>query len=134
MIAMKALDVEAQKVETAPYKGPGSQGRGRHHPVAVQGGGQGWDRVRACGTSPSSRAARFPIHNHFYHQTMYILTGEFECRGYDVETDKMVEKRICGGGDMVYSPSMEPHGMKNVGSTPGSFLCCIANVYDDEKQ
>ena len=133
MIAMKALDVEAQKVETAPYKG---------QDLKVEGVTIRW-LSKVVGKDGIAYGLRYftvepggeiPIHNHFYHQTMYILTGEFECRGYDVETDKMVEKRICGGGDMVYSPSMEPHGMKNVGSTPGSFLCCIANVYDDEKQ
>ena len=73
-----------------------------------------------------------PIHNHFYHQTMYIVSGEFECRTFDPETDELVEKQLCTPGDAVYSASMAPHGMKNLGSEPGSFVCCIANVYESE--
>ncbi len=37
-----------------------------------------------------------PIHSHFYNQTMYILTGEFECWAFDSETDQIVEKAIGG--------------------------------------
>jgi quercetin dioxygenase-like cupin family protein len=72
-----------------------------------------------------------PIHNHFYHQTMYILTGNFECWSYDGETDQLKETVIARPGDCVYIPSMEAHGMKNLSDTaPGTFLCCICNVYD----
>jgi quercetin dioxygenase-like cupin family protein len=74
-----------------------------------------------------------PIHNHFYHQTMYILTGQFECHQYDPQTDEVVQSVICGPGDTIYIPSMEPHGMKNTSDTePATFLCCICNVYDKE--
>ena len=74
-----------------------------------------------------------PIHNHFYHQTMYILSGQFECWSFDSESDELKEKVICKEGDVIYIPSMEAHGMKNVSSTePATFLCCICNVYDDE--
>ena len=74
-----------------------------------------------------------PIHNHFYVQTMYILSGQFECWRFDPKTDEMVEKVICNPGDSIYVPSMEPHGMKNLSETePGTFLCCICNVYEDE--
>ncbi len=72
-----------------------------------------------------------PIHNHFYHQTMYILSGRFECYRFDMETEEAVETKIVGSGDFIYIPSMEPHGMKNIGSEPATFLCCIANVYED---
>jgi quercetin dioxygenase-like cupin family protein len=75
-----------------------------------------------------------PIHNHFYHQTMYILEGQFECWCFDPETDEIKEKCIAKSGDSVYLPSMEPHGMKNIGDEPATFLCCICNVYDDEKR
>ena len=73
-----------------------------------------------------------PIHNHFYHQTMFIQSGEFECYSYDSETGEVLEAKICGPGTSVYIASMEPHGMKNIGSNPATFLCCICNVYDDE--
>lgn len=74
-----------------------------------------------------------PIHNHFYIQTMYILTGQFECWQFDGKTDTLASKKICNPGDVIYVPSMEPHGMKNASSKePGTFLCCICNVYDQE--
>jgi len=73
-----------------------------------------------------------PIHNHFYHQTMYILNGKFECYQYDMETEAAIKTVVTGTGDFVYVPSLEPHGMKNVGDEPASFLCCIANVYADK--
>ncbi|MBW2023751.1 MAG: cupin domain-containing protein [Deltaproteobacteria bacterium] len=63
-----------------------------------------------------------PIHNHFYHQTMYIL---------NMETEEVVDTKIVGPGDYVYVPSMEPHGMRNIADEPASFLCCIANVYEE---
>ena len=74
-----------------------------------------------------------PIHNHFYHQTMYILSGQFECYQYSADTDEVVKKKTCGPGDAIYIPSLEPHGMKNLSATePATFLCCICNVYDEE--
>lgn len=74
-----------------------------------------------------------PIHNHFYHQSMYILAGSFECWWYDGETDQLKETFIARPGDCVYVPSMEAHGMKNLSSTePATFLCCICNVYDED--
>jgi quercetin dioxygenase-like cupin family protein len=75
---------------------------------------------------------RIPIHNHFYHQTMYIVSGEFECWEFDPETDEQIEKSICGPGTSIYIPSMTPHGMKNTSSGPSTFLCCICNVYEKE--
>jgi len=73
-----------------------------------------------------------PIHNHFYHQTMYILSGKAECWQFDLETEALVKKKVTGPGDFIYIPSMEPHGMKNVGRESVTFLCCIANVYEKE--
>jgi quercetin dioxygenase-like cupin family protein len=74
-----------------------------------------------------------PIHNHFYVQTMYIMSGQFECWRFDPETDELVEKVISNPGDSIYVPSMEPHGMRNLSETePGTFLCCICNVYEDK--
>ncbi len=73
-----------------------------------------------------------PIHNHFYHQTMYILQGRFECWRFDSATDEIAERCIAKPGDTIYLPSLEPHGMKNIGDEPATFLCCICNVYDDQ--
>ncbi|BEQ15290.1 cupin domain-containing protein [Desulfoferula mesophila] len=65
---------------------------------------------------------------------MYILEGTFECYGFDAETDALVDTQVCGPGSSVYIPSMEPHGMKNLSQDEvGRFLCCIANVYEDEE-
>jgi quercetin dioxygenase-like cupin family protein len=75
---------------------------------------------------------QIPIHNHFYHQTMYILSGEFECWEFDEKTDELKKKAVCGPGTAVYIPSMQPHGMKNITDKPATFLCCICNVYDEE--
>jgi quercetin dioxygenase-like cupin family protein len=72
-----------------------------------------------------------PIHNHFYHQTMFILSGEFECWQFDPQTDALKRQFTCGAGTAIYVPSLEPHGMRNVSDVPGTFLCCIANVYED---
>lgn len=78
---------------------------------------------------------QIPIHNHFYHQTMYILSGQFECWQFELESEEIIEKAVVGAGDVVYVPGMEPHGMRNMSATePGTFLCCIANVYDDRKR
>ena len=73
-----------------------------------------------------------PVRNHFYHQTMYILNGTFECYQYDMESEEVLETVVTGSGDFVYVPSLEPHGMKNIGDEPAAFLCCIANVYTDK--
>lgn len=75
---------------------------------------------------------QIPIHNHFYHQTMHILAGEFECWSFDPVTDEISIKKTCGPGTSIYVPSMEPHGMRNLTERPGHFLCCICNVYDEE--
>lgn len=73
-----------------------------------------------------------PIHNHFYHQTMYIQTGRFECWRFDPDSDELIEKHICGPGEAIYIPSMEPHGMRNLSDTEeATFLCCICNIYED---
>ena len=73
------------------------------------------------------------MHNHFYHQTMYILAGTFECWEFHPETDEKAKTERCGPGTAIYIPSMEPHGMKNLSDTePATFLCCICNVYEDD--
>ena len=75
---------------------------------------------------------QIPIHNHFYHQTMYMLEGSFECWLFDLSTDELKESFVTKPGDAVYVPSLEPHGMKNIGTSPATFLCCICNIYEKE--
>jgi quercetin dioxygenase-like cupin family protein len=75
---------------------------------------------------------QIPIHNHFYHQTMFILSGEFECWEFNAENNELKNKVICGPGSSIYIPSMEPHGMKNTTDKPATFLCCICNIYEDD--
>jgi mannose-6-phosphate isomerase-like protein (cupin superfamily) len=60
---------------------------------------------------------------------MYIVSGQFECLQFDPESDEVTDSRMCGPGDAVYVPGMEPHGMRNVSETePGEFLCCICTL------
>jgi uncharacterized RmlC-like cupin family protein len=52
---------------------------------------------------------------------------------HDAETDEKVQEKITGSGDFIFIPSMEPHSMINLSNTENAtFLCCIANVYEDE--
>jgi quercetin dioxygenase-like cupin family protein len=74
-----------------------------------------------------------PGHSHAYVQTMYILSGTFECWRLDPVTDEIVERTTVGPHDVIYVPSMEPHGMQNMSKTEaGTFLCCIGNVTDSD--
>lgn len=75
-----------------------------------------------------------PVHSHFYHQTMYILSGKFECYQYSMETEEVVYKKVTNKDDFIYVPSLEPHGMKNISDELGAFICCIANIYSDEPE
>jgi quercetin dioxygenase-like cupin family protein len=127
-------EIEELKVEQLPHKGKVQQVKG----IGIRwlsktgrdkGGGPEYG-LRFFTAQPGGE---IPVHNHFYVQTMYILTGQFECWRFDPETDEIVEKVICGPGDSIYVPSMEPHGMRNTSADDeATFLCCIANVYDDK--
>ena len=126
-------EVEDVKIEKFPY-------RGKMHDVigtsvrwlsrfGEDGHGNPEYGLRLFTIQPGGQ---IPIHNHFYHQTMYIRTGEFECWSFDPDTDELKEKKICGPGSSIYIPSMEPHGMKNTTNEPATFLCCICNVYEED--
>lgn len=134
MIIQNFQDCEAIKIDTFPYRGVTHDVKG----ISVR-----W--LSKCGEDDmgtpeyglrhftAEPGGEIPVHNHFYHQTMYILSGCFECWQFDRETDDLVTSQIVGPGDAIYIPSMEPHGMKNLSSTePATFLCCIANVYEGE--
>ncbi|MBN2437886.1 MAG: cupin domain-containing protein [Deltaproteobacteria bacterium] len=74
-----------------------------------------------------------PIHNHLYYQTMYILTGHISITSYDIKTNEPAETKQMGPHDLVFVPTMEPHSMVNLSETETStFLCCIANVFEDD--
>ena len=64
---------------------------------------------------------------------MYFRSGQCECYRYDPDTEEKTETRVTGPGDFVYVPSMETHGMRNIGTEPVTFLCCIANVYEGDE-
>ncbi len=132
MIVMNAKGVEKKKIETYPYRGK---------PYVVRDVWIQWLSQAGPPDSPDYGLRFFtmgpkgeiPIHNHFYVQTMYILAGSLSVVAHDSKTDEKVEEKIMGPGDFVFVPSMEPHSMRNLSDTEGAtFLCCIANVYEDE--
>jgi quercetin dioxygenase-like cupin family protein len=126
-------DCEDKKIDKFPYKGNMNDVIGTSIRWLSQHGddGNGFPEygLRFFTIQPGGQ---IPIHNHFYHQTMYILSGEFECWSFNAETDELDRKEICGPGTSIYIPSLEPHGMKNTTEEPATFLCCICNVYDEE--
>jgi quercetin dioxygenase-like cupin family protein len=129
MIAMSASDVEDVKVGSISYKGQSSDAKGVSvrwlSKVGQDSQGSPAYGLRLFTIGPGGE---IPIHNHTYEQTMYIVSGEFECWELKSDTDELIRK-VCGPGDMVYVPSMEPHGMRNLSaSQPGQFLCCICTL------
>jgi quercetin dioxygenase-like cupin family protein len=129
MIAMNSSEVEEQKVGSISYKGQSSEAKAVSvrwlSRVGQDSAGAPAYGLRLFTIGPGGE---IPIHNHAYEQTMYIVSGEFECWELNSDTGEIIRK-ICGPGDMVYVPSMEPHGMRNMSSTqPGQFLCCICTL------
>ena len=127
-------DCEDKKIDKFPYRGEQYDVKGISVRWLSSHGddGTGYPEygLRFFTAQPGGE---IPIHNHFYHQTMYILSGQFECYQYDADTDKALKTVTCGPGDSIYLPSLEPHGMKNLSDTePATFLCCICNVYEQE--
>ena len=127
-------ECEEIKIETFPYRGKPLDVKGISVRWLSKSGeddmGQPEYGLRHFTAQPGGE---IPIHNHFYSQTMYIISGRFECYQYDSKSDKPVKKVVCEPGSSIYIPSMEPHGMKNLSDTePATFLCCICNVYDKD--
>ncbi len=129
-------DCEEKIIEQFPFKGDMRE---------VVGTGIRW--LSSCGDDGTGYpeyglryftiqpGGQIPIHNHFYHQTMYILSGRFECWQFDTESEDVIKRCEVGPGDFVYVPSMEAHGMRNLSaSEPAAFLCCICNVYEDQER
>ncbi len=131
MIVMHTKDVKKNKIETYPYRGK---------PYAVKDVWIQWLSQAGPTDSPEyglrfftiGPGGEIPIHNHFYIQTMYILSGRLSVVAHDSKTDEKVEERIMEAGDFVFVPSLDPHSMRNLSETEdATFLCCIANVYED---
>jgi quercetin dioxygenase-like cupin family protein len=132
MEILNVNDKEEKKIESFPYKG---------RPLAVKDVGIRWLSQAGPEDSPDyglrfftvGPGGEIPIHNHFYVQTMYILSGHLLVRSHDGETDQVNEEKRVGPGDVIFIPSMEPHSLINESENEkASFLCCIANVYDEE--
>ena len=128
------IDCEDVRIDKFPYKGKEKDVVGTSIRWLSKHGddGSGYPEygLRFFTIQPGGH---IPIHNHFYHQTMYILSGEFECWEFYLRTDKINKKVICGPGTSIFIPSMQPHGMKNTTNEPSTFLCCICNIYDEEE-
>ena len=134
MKVMRFDAVEEKKIEKFPYKGANYDVK----EVTVR-----WLSSGGPAESPEYGLRFFrvgpdgsiPIHNHFYLQTMYILTGRARVVAYDRETDAQVEEREVGPHEFVFIPSMEPHAIRNLSGTEElTFLCCIGSVYEDEDE
>ncbi len=134
MLVVTALECEAKEIKKFPYRG---------EYLDVKGVDIRW--LSSVGANLAEGTAEYglryftiqpggeiPIHKHFYSQTMYFLSGTTECECYDEEDDRLLEKVTVKAGDSVFVKSMEPHGMRNVGTDVVSFLCCICNVYEGE--
>jgi quercetin dioxygenase-like cupin family protein len=133
MYVINVNDREDQRIDTYPYKGK---------PLKVKDVWIRWLSQAGLEEDSPDYGLRFftmgpggyiPIHNHFYHQTMYILSGRLSVMSHNIKTDEVAEEKVMGPNDLVYIPTMEPHSMKNLSDTENAtFLCCIANVYEDE--
>ncbi len=132
MFVANYMEFEGTRVKSASFKGRAQDVQG----IVVRWlskAGKGADGGPAYGLRHFTAEPNgvIPIHDHFYAQTMFILTGYFECYAYDGEGN-VTEKATTGPGDAVYVPSMAPHGMRNLSDTePATFLCCICDVAED---
>jgi quercetin dioxygenase-like cupin family protein len=132
MIVMNVNDKKDQRIETYPYKGKPLQVKNVSIRWLSQAGPEGSPEygLRFFTIGPRGE---IPIHNHLYYQTMYILSGRLSVVSYNAKTDQKVEEKIIGANDFVFIPTMEPHSMKNLSDQENvTFLCCIANVYEEE--
>ncbi len=132
MIIMNVNDKKDQKIETYPYKGKPLPVKDVWIRWLSQAGPEGAPEygLRFFTIGPSGE---IPIHNHLYYQTMYILSGHINCFNHDFKTDQIVDQKVLGPNDFIFIPTMEAHSMKNLSDKENvTFLCCIANVYEEE--
>lgn len=132
MNILNVNDTEEKKIESFPYRGK---------KLEVKKVGIRWLSQAGPEESPDyglrfftiGPGGEIPIHKHFYMQTMYMLTGNLVVYSHDPETDAVTHEQTVGPNDFIFVPSMEPHSMCNESNSEGAtFLCCIANVYEDE--
>ena len=132
MIITSSNGSEKRKIEKFPYKGKNYDVTN----VTIQ-----WLAQAGPLESPEYGLRLFtvgpngeiPIHKHFYYQTMYILSGGLISYGFHKDTDEVVLEQEVGPDDVVFIPTLEPHRFVNPSDTePCRFLCCIANVYEEE--
>jgi len=128
MEVLNLKDKEEKKIESFPYRGK---------PLKVKDVTIKWLTQAGPEDSPEyglrfftvGPGGEIPIHNHFYIQTMYMMSGHLSVCSYDGKTDKMKEEKIVGPHDVVFVPSMEPHSAKNTSNKDNAtFLCCIGCV------
>ena len=133
MIVMNEKNVKKNKIETFPYKGKS---------YAVKEVWVQWLSQAGPKDSPEyglrfftvGPGGEIPIHNHFYYKTMYVLKGFLSVASYDDKTDRVLEEKTVGPDDYIFVTTMEPHSIRNLSEKEeATFLCCIANVYEDEK-
>lgn len=132
MLIVNALDCDAKKIEKFPYRGEMLDVKGVHIRWLSSVGLNKDDGTAEYGLRYFTVApgGEIPIHKHFYSQTMFFLSGEFECDCFDEQDDSLKERKIAKNGDSVFVASMEPHAMRNISNEEGAFLCCICNVYE----
>ena len=132
MIVMSANDVPDNKIPTFPYRGENLEVKETYIRWLSQAGPEDSPDygLRFFTMGPGGS---IPIHKHFYYQTMFVLEGRMLVSSYDAETDEKIEDKEMGSYDVVFIPTMEPHSIVNLSDVEKvTFLCCIANVYDDE--
>ena len=132
MEVFNAMDREQSKIETFPYKDKPLKVKDVHICWLSQAGPEDSPDygLRLFSIGPGGE---IPIHNHFYVQTMYMLSGHLSVFSHDHESDEVKEERSAGPNDVIFVPSMEPHSMKNTSTAESAaFLCCIANVYEED--
>ena len=132
MIVINVNDRKDKKIETFPYKGKLLEVKNVWIRWLSEAGPEGAPEygLRFFTIGPGGD---IPIHNHFYYQTMYILSGRVLVTSYNIQTDEKVAEKVMGPDDIVFVPTMEPHSIKNLSDSENvTFLCCIANVYEDE--
>jgi len=132
MIVKNVNDTKEIKIESYPYKKKPYDVRETWIQWLSQAGPEGAPEygLRRFRVGPKGA---IPIHNHLYYQTMYILTGHISVTSHNPETDEAVETKLLGPHDVVFVPTMEVHSMVNPSDTEScTFLCCIANVFEED--
>lgn len=131
MEVFNSNEKEGTKIESFPYRGK---------PLPVKNVKIQWLTQAGPEESPEyglrfftvGPGGEIPIHNHFYIQTMYVMSGQLSVCSYDGETDEIKKEILAGLNDVVFVPSMEPHSAKNTSDTESAtFLCCIGCI-DEE--